>query len=203
MAKSPKFDYIKRAEIARKAGLYRGPAKKLSKSNKSQLTKIFNAVPTLANYKVNNYKSVAVPKEARDEFKKRGFKVVGERVLINMSGATRVTYSNKYKAITAVAPNGQIMRVNRYSLDLDMERFFATTEYNDSYIAMSNGGEGSIGKIVRQSDAENYRDQLVSRFEKYPDAGFKPPVIVETFRQQPDRYKTAKRKYLVPKSWKI
>lgn len=197
----PKINYVKRAEIARKAGLYRGPAKKLTLANKQLLSTLFNRYPAIANHKVNNYKSVAVPKAELAEFSKRGFKTFKGRVIVNNPNTTRLIYSNKYKAITAIADTENSTIRNIYTLDLDLDRFMATSKSNDTYIAMSNGGQGSVGKILSNEDAEKYAENYNDRLTKNPDANFKPPVIVESIRRPKSIARKVTRR--VPTNWRV
>jgi hypothetical protein len=196
MAK-PKIDYIKRAKIAREAGLYRGPFKNLTKSNKSEITKLFNKIPFLAN-KHNNYKSVAVPKGDLVAWEKRGFKTYKGKVLVNMQGATRVIYSKRFKRITAIADTDVMYRRNRYSLDGDLEKMMALTEENDTMLSLTQGGEGNIGRSFSVDDFLNYTEQLKADLEPYGKSY--TPAITEVVRKSKSRGKLAL-KNSVPKIW--
>jgi hypothetical protein len=192
-----KINYQKRAEIAKKAGLYSGPWINLTKGNKSQLTRLFNKIPYLDN-KHNNYKSVVVPKADLIAWQRRGFKTYKDRVLVNMQGATRVIYSTRFKRITAIADTAEMYRRNRYSLDGDLDKMMALAEQNDTMISFTQGSEGQIGKAFTTEDflqyAEKLRAQLEATGKSYT------PAITEVIRKSKHRGKMTW-KNSVPKVW--
>lgn len=198
----PKINYIERAKIARKAGLFTGQKINLTRADKSKITRIFKAVPALENTKYNNYRSVKVPKIEREEFAKRGFKVVGDRVLINDLDATRVSYSNKYKVITAYADHTDFIKRNRYSLDLDIESFMSQADANDNYTRLAAGGSGSIDKVIDREEINNYLSDFYERTRADPDT-YKVPVLTESIRKLRNDFNENPPRYKVPKNWQL
>jgi hypothetical protein len=196
MPKSP-VDYVARAKIARQAGLYRGHSKNITRSEKSKLTRLFNAIPSLAN-KHNNYKSVSVPKSDLIAWEKRGFKSYAGKVLVNMQGATKAIYSKRFKRITATADTDVMYRSNRYYLDGDLDKMMALTEENDTMLSLTQGSEGQIGKAFSVEDFLRYTEKLRDDLAGYDKSYV--PAITEVVRKAKKRGKL-KLKSATPKVW--
>lgn len=150
------------AVAAKAAGLYSGAMKKITPTQKSKLTRIFNLVPNIAS-PYSTFKSVIVPKEYREEYARRGFKVFGERVIVNSPNASRIRF-NKRSAEIRTSGTVENVRVTRsFSLDLDFERAVSRADERDAMLSLSQGGQGGKFDAFDRASLNQYLSELYAK----------------------------------------
>jgi hypothetical protein len=194
-----KINYESLAKKAKTAGLYLGPTKNFTKHYRAKLRKIVSVIPSLLSTS-NNYRSVKVPDAEREAFQARGFKTFKDRVIINMEGATRLSYSKRFKAITAYGDTDTMYKRNRYTLDGDLDKMMALADENNTLISFTQGSEGQLGAVFSRDELLRYTEELKQRLEGSGKSYV--PAITEITRRQKSRGKLTRRNR-VPKEWKF
>ena len=106
-----------------------------------------------------------IPKAYAQEYARRGFTTLGNRVIVNGVGGNRISWNLRNKEIRTVKLNAELgsKTIRRYSLDLDLDRAINRAESEDSMLQMTRGSDKSLTNIINRDSAEIYLQMLAAK----------------------------------------
>ena len=106
-----------------------------------------------------------IPKAYAQEYARRGFTTLGNRVIVNGVGGNRISWNLRNKEIRTVKLNSELRSktIRRYSLDLDLDRAIDRSESEDSMLQMTRGSDKSLTNIINRDSAEIYLQMLAAK----------------------------------------